>query len=114
MSTNGNGHSEAPASATAKWQSPRGAYWLITRRNETMSKLVDELEQLEQVLTARGWQPVAERGSGRKGPPAIAAPADGSAPTCPAHQVKMRPSSYGGWYCTRKDDAGNYCKHKAR
>lgn len=78
-----------------------------------MSELVKEVEQLESLLTARGWSPVPERTYGRKGK-TIAAPSDGSAPLCPEHNAQMASSRYGGFYCTRRDDAGNYCKHKAK
>ncbi|MEN9934327.1 MAG: hypothetical protein RLZZ387_906 [Chloroflexota bacterium] len=40
--------------------------------------------------------------------------ADGS-PMCPAHGSPMKESSKapGTWYCTKKDDAGEYCRCRA-
>jgi hypothetical protein len=36
---------------------------------------------------------------------------NGDAPRCHVHHKSMKPSQYGGWYCTVKDEAG-YCKVK--
>lgn len=35
-----------------------------------------------------------------------------SAPLCPVHGVPMRPSKYGGFYCTQENSPGDYCAEK--
>ncbi len=117
--TNGSSpqqHQEAPASATAKVKSPNGFVWLFTRRNESAGELLKEIEVLEKALLSKGFQPVEEpQKGGRKGKSNyVEAPTDGSAPRCPVHNAPMKASQYGGYYCSRKDEAGNYCSYKAK
>ncbi len=120
MSNNGKSGEplpEAPASATAKVKSPNGFTWLLTRRNSSVSALLKELETIEAYLTSNGWEPVEEpqRGGKRKSKSNyVEAPTNGTAPRCPQHQAPMKASQYGGFYCTRKDEAGNYCSYKAK
>lgn len=38
--------------------------------------------------------------------------AAGQVPMCPAHQRPMKPSQYGGFYCTSRSPDGTYCKTK--
>lgn len=59
---------------------------------ETMNELRNALTLLRQ------YEFIAENGNG-------------DTPICHVHKVKMKPSQYGGWYCSVKDSAG-YCKVK--
>ncbi len=118
--SNGNGstpqsHTEAPTSATAKFRSPQGATWMITRRNESAGALLKEIEQIEKVLLSKGWEPVEEKGGKSRGKSNyVEAPTDGSAPLCPVHNAPMSVSQYGGYYCTKKTPDGEYCSYKSR
>ena len=51
-------------------------------------------------------------------PAAAATPATtengGTPPSCPRHNVLMRVSKYGGFYCTAQDPEGGYCDQKVR
>jgi len=83
--------------------------------------------------TLQGF-PVTIKGEGRAGdlkiiidrllsigaePPTTARPEPtkpAGAPTCPAHpgrKMKASTARPGTFYCTAKDDAGEYCRHKA-
>lgn len=37
-----------------------------------------------------------------------------NAPFCPDHQVSMKVSQFGGWYCPGKNEDGTYCKRKVK
>ena len=43
-----------------------------------------------------------------------AAPAADGTPMCRDHQVPMKPSQYGGFYCSAKYEDGTYCKRKVK
>ena len=118
---NGNGNGamlpEAPASATAKMISKNGIEWLVTTRNHTVQGLLDNIAVMEDHLLKRGWQPAAHRNG--HAPPSVptngAANANGGgdAPTCEYHGT-MKPSQFGGFYCTAKMADGSYCKETAK
>lgn len=111
---NGNGYQlpEAPASATVKVISPNGFEILFTIRDTDAAMLFRRVQSMVGYLEHSGYTPPPQRG-GRSKKTYVQAPADGGAPLCPVHNAPMKASQYGGWYCSRKDDAGNYCSHKS-
>ena len=53
----------------------------------------------------------------QNGPQAAATPAAGATPVCPKHGAeKVKPSKFGGVYCTHEDDSEEkgYCAWKAK
>jgi hypothetical protein len=114
---------EAPASATAKVKSPAGFEWLVTTRSLSLLDVMKRMKTLEEWLIKHDWEP-ANGYKPAAAPPAPAtngnAPRD-SVPTCPTHQVPMKPSKHkeNQFYCTKvvADDDGTgkkvYCKQTA-
>lgn len=37
-----------------------------------------------------------------------------NAPICPVHNLEMKVSKFGGFYCTAQNDDESYCKHKIK
>ncbi len=104
---------EAPASGTVSATSPNGFSVLFTIRDHDAGALFTRLQGPVGYLEQSGYTPPAQPAWKRKGPPAAAAPDDGSAPQCPDHKSPMRSGKFG-WFCPRKLDSGEYCPHKAR
>jgi hypothetical protein len=118
MTNNTNGQAvtlpEAPASVTLEIEY-RGFPALFTLRAASGRELLAMLDAAIVELDKRGAQPMPRRGGGKpKGPPPQQAPADGSAPICRIHGRPMKQSQYGGWFCSQKDEQGQYCPQKAR
>ena len=116
---------EAPASINVKflW---RGFDTMLTIRDAKVSTALKKYEAAIGHLEKMGATPTPSRnyGNSRASPNASdqqsGGNGEGEAPLCPTHNQPMKPSQYGGWYCTVKiaDDDGTgkavYCKQKAK
>lgn len=63
------------------------------------------------------FHPVVTSQPAQNAPQAAATPQGGSQPVCPRHGgEKVKPSKFGGWYCTAADDdtEKGYCTWKAK
>lgn len=103
-------HGEAPASATIRARL-RGYDVMLTLRGDSGADVLPRTLAALAWLEANGGAPTAEHGArrGAGGPPP---PVDPNAPRCPSHGTPMR-SGARGWFCPRKDDAGQYCRQTA-
>lgn len=73
-------------------------------RGDTLDEVLGHLRRAKAVIAA------AKACEGTEHTPA----AGDSVPMCPDHQVPMRKSKYGGYYCGRKTADGGYCKRKVK
>ncbi len=105
---------EAPASATMKID-VEGYEVLFTMRDHDAGALMVRLQKMVGWLQQQGIAPVTNSKGGRKSKSQyVEVPANGAPPVCPQHQAPMKASQYGGYYCTRKDEKGEYCSYKAK
>lgn len=107
---------EAPASATLSIEY-RGYNILFTLREHDGRALLKKFDPVIDELERMGAKPAIPKsygGGGRKpSGPVASIPTDGSAPLCPTHNKPMRMKDWG-WACGVRDEAGNWCKAKAR
>lgn len=87
-----------------------GLYGELETAKAERAALHHLLVQVLSKLLEPGAAPVAQRAT--QGRPA--APAADGTPMCRDHQEPMKPSQYGGFYCTAKYEDGTYCKRKVK
>lgn len=124
VSTNGNGHThapasftEAPASATLRVVSATGFEVLLTTRAGRMSDLLSQLTTLEAWLSDHQWTP-APTGRPTGKATAQAQASDGPAPTCdkcgqPMIRRTTRDGSRSFWSCQTRYGS-EWCKGKPK
>ncbi len=122
---NGNGKTatvlqhEAAVSATIKMQTAAGAEFLFTVRSGATPSMVEQaldsfVYGVKYAKDKYHFEPLVEiytpapNGNGQ----AQSSPPEGEQPVCNLHNRAMKPSQYGGWYCTAKNEDGTYCKNK--
>ena len=81
--------------------------WTFRGENdmETWNRAINMIKLIDKAAPAPPPQPQAESAQTQQ---------SGQAPMCPTHNQPMAVSQYGGWYCKRKDQNGDYCKQKVR
>lgn len=103
---------EAPISICLKGTLHGVAGTLVTLRGWTMDEIEAQAQQVRQragcVVGIFDAEPVRAQ-------PASATPQASvdAAPVCPDHRTPMKPSKFGGWYCTQSVGDG-YCKQQAK
>ena len=112
---------EAPASVTIKAYAPSGFDVLLTIRDDDTAALIERMMGALGWLASKNFRPAYGNGKAlapkttppQNAPPAQETPpqAQGDAPVCEYHGP-MKPSQYGGFYCSKKMADGSYCQNK--
>ena len=108
---------ESPHSFTTKAYNPDGYDCMFTVRSDDATEFFTKVKALLDWLPRHGFEPTRTRpnsnGNGAP-PPTTDAPAaqNGNVPVCQYHG-EMKPSKFGGWYCSAKMADGSYCQEKA-
>lgn len=122
---------ESTVSATIKLTTEKGGDILLTVRaganagevKEVLTTMVTALKwaanELHITAKTNGVKVHATNGNGhaqpaQAAPPQAQAYTDDNPPVCNLHNKPMKPSQYGGWYCTSKLADGSYCNEKVK
>lgn len=111
---------EAPVSFNVKAISPGGFDCMLTIRGEDSADLMGRALRALDWLADQGFQAAYAGPVAAPVQEAAAAAGNGSVqgPVCPVHQVAMKASKFGGWFCPQQiapdDGTGRpvYCKQR--